>query len=159
MKKVSAEERRAGLTISKSNNVSEILHGASTNLLQVFRTISIQHAAAMGQSRTNNNQSLAHKILVTGRKSKKTIDSKKGAYLEGTATNLCPELHQSLGASSKKYALKNKKNMEKWLRWQFDTRQRNKQKKVETEVEKTGEGNVVVCIFLTNITPPCYGRQ
>ena len=46
-------------------------------------------------------------------KSKKTIDSKKGDYLEGMATNLCPELCQSLLAASREYTPKHKKNMEK----------------------------------------------
>ena len=121
MKKVSTEERRAGLKISTSNSVSESLHGASTDLLQVFGTIRIQHAAAMGQSWTNNNHVCAHKNLVTGKNNKKTIESNKGAYSEGNATNLCPELRQSLTAASREYAPKHKKNMEKWMRWKFDT--------------------------------------
>ena len=124
MNNVSVEERRAGLAISASNSVYEIFHRASTNLLQVFRTISIPHAAAMVQSQTNKNHGRAHKNLVTGRKSKNTIDSKKGAYSEGTATNLCPELRQSLMAASRKYAPKHKKNVEKWMRWKFEIRQR-----------------------------------
>ena len=97
----------------------------------------------MGQSRTKNDYGRAHNNLVTIRKSKKKIDSKKGAYLEGTATNLCPELCQSLAASSREYAPKHKKNVEKWMRWQFDTRQKNEQTKVDTEAAKTGEGNVI----------------
>ena len=113
MKKVSVEEQRAGLAISASNSVYESLHRASTNLLQVFGTIRIPHAAAMGQSRTNNNHGHSHKNLVTGRKTKKTIDSKEGDYSEGTATHLCPELHQSLTVTSREYAPKHKKNMGK----------------------------------------------
>ena len=132
MKKVLAEEWRAGLEISASNRVSESLHGASTDLLQVFGTISIPHAAVMGQSCTNNDHGRSKNNIVTSRKSKKTIDSKKGAYSEGTDTNLCPELRQSLTVASREYAPKHKKNMDKWMRWQFETRQRNEQTKVET---------------------------
>ena len=84
----------------QSNSVRESLHGASTNLMQVFGAISVPHAVAMGQSRTNNDHGHAHKNLVTGRKSKKTIDSKKRDYLEGMATNLFPELLQSLTVAS-----------------------------------------------------------
>ena len=141
MKKVSAEERHVGFAISASNSVSEILHGASTNLLQVFRTISIPHVAEMGQPRTNNDHGCAHKHFVTGQKPKKNIDSKKGAYSEGTATIFFPELRQSLTAASREYTLKHKKNMEKWLHWKFEKRQRNEQTKVETEAEYNGEGN------------------
>ena len=122
MKKVSAEERRAGLAISSSNSVSESLHGSSTDLLQVFGTISTQHASVMGQSQTNNKHNGDHNNLVTGQNSKKTIDSNKGAYSEGMVTNLCPEICQSLTAASRKYAPKHKKNMEKLIRWQLDTR-------------------------------------
>ena len=82
----------------------------------------IPHAATMGQSRTSNYYGHSHKTLVTSRKSKKKIDYKKGAYLEGTVTNLCLELCKSLRAASRKYAPKHKKNMEKLIRWQLDTR-------------------------------------
>ena len=121
MEKVSAEEQRTGLAISASKSASESLHRASTDLLQVFGTISIPHAMEMGQSRTNNDHGRAHKNLVTGQKYKKMIDSKKGAYSEGTATNLCP-LRQYLMAASREYAPKHNKNMEKWMRWKFETR-------------------------------------
>ena len=76
MKKVLAEERRADLVITTSNRVSESLQVVSTNFLQVFGIISIPHAAEMGQSWTKNDHGRAHKNLVTGRKSKKKIDSK-----------------------------------------------------------------------------------
>ena len=153
------EERRAGLAISASNSVYEIFHRASTDLLQVFETISIPNAAAVGQSWTNNDHGRAHKKFVTGRKSKKTIDSKKGDYSKGTAKNLCPDLRKSLTEASRECAPKHKKNMEKWMRWQFETRQRNQQTKVETEAVKTGESNVVALYFLTNLTHLVYGRQ
>ena len=58
--------------------------------------------------------------------------------MEGTATNVCPDLRQSLTAASREYASKHKKNTEKWLRWKLETRQRNEQTKVETEAAKTG---------------------
>ena len=128
-------------------------------MMQVFGTISIPHAAAMGQSRTNNNHGRSHKNLVTGRNYKKKIDSKKGAYSEGTATNLRPELRQYLTAASREYAPNHKNNMDKWLRWQFDTRQINEQTNFDTESAKTGEGNVVALFFFTNLTHPVYGRQ
>ena len=67
--------------------------------------------------------------------------------MEGMATNLCPELRQSLTEASREYAPKHKKNMEKWLRWQFETRQRNEQTKVDTEAAKTREVNVVALYF------------
>ena len=111
MKKVSAEEQRAGLAISASNSVSERLHGASTDFLQVFGTISIPHTAATGHSRTNNCHGRVHNNLVTGLNFKNTIDSKKGAYSEGTATIFCPELRQSMTSASREYAPNPKKNM------------------------------------------------
>ena len=111
MKKVLEEERRVGLAIYASNSVSERLHGASTDFLQVFGTTSIPHAAAIGQSRNNNDSGRAHKNLVIGQNSKKNIDSKKGAYSEGPATIVFPELRQSLAAESREYALKHKKKM------------------------------------------------
>ena len=92
------------------------------------------------QSRTNNNHSCAYNTLIIGQKSKKKIDSKKKAYLEGTAIHLCPELCQSLTVASRYYAPKHRKNMEKWMRWQFETWQINEQTTVETEAAKTGEG-------------------
>ena len=81
----------------------------STDLLQVFGTIIIPHATAMCQSRTKNDNGRVHKTLVTGQNSKKTIDSKKGVYLEGTATIFCPELRLSLPAASREYVPKHKK--------------------------------------------------
>ena len=96
--------------------MSERLHGASTNLLQVIGTISIPHAAAMGQSRKNNNHGRAYNNLVTGRNYKNTIDSKKGAYSGDTAKFFCLELRQSLTETSREYATKHNKNMEKWVR-------------------------------------------
>ena len=89
-------------------------------MLQVFGAISIPHAAEMGQSQTNNDHGHAQNNLVTGQKSNKTIDSKKGGYLEGTATNVCPDLHQSLTSAYREYTPKHKNNMEKWLRWKFE---------------------------------------
>ena len=154
MKKVLAEERRAVLAISASNSVSESLHGASTDFLQVLGTISIPHALAMGQSRTNNNHGNSHKNFITGRKSKKKIDSKKKAYLEGTAIHLCPELCQSLTVASRYYAPKHRKNMEKWMRWQFETCQINEQTTVETEAAKTGKGNFVALFFFNQSNSP-----
>ena len=131
-KKVLAEEQRASPAIYASNNVSEILHRASTDLLQIFGTISIPHAAVMGQSQTNNDHSRVQNNLVTGQNSKKIIDSKKGAYSEGTTTSLCPELRQSLTSASREYTPKHKKNMDKWMRWQLNTQQRNEHTKVDT---------------------------
>ena len=80
MKKVPSEDLRAGLAISASNIFSESLHRASTDFLQVFGTISIPHVAAMVQSRNDNDHGRAPNNFVTGRMSKKTIESKKGAY-------------------------------------------------------------------------------
>ena len=159
MKKVSTEEQYAGLTISASNIVSDSIHRDSTNLLQVTGTISIPLAAEMGQSWTNKDHSRAHKNLVTGQKSKKIIYSKKGVYSEGKATNLCPELRQSLTEASMEYVPKHKKNMKEWMRWKFETHQRNERTKVETEATNTGEGNVVILYFFTNINRPVYGKQ
>ena len=87
------------------------------------------------------------------------IDSNKGGYSEVTATMFCPELRQSLTEVSRECTPKHKKNMEKWLRYQFKTKQRNEQTKVETEAANTGEGNVVALYFLTNLTHPVYGRH
>ena len=111
MNKVLAEEQHVGLAIYASNSVSERLHGASTDLLQIFGTTSIPHTAAMGQSRNNNKTGRVHKNLVTGQNPKKKIDSKKGAYSEGPTTIVFPELRQSLAAESREYALKHKKKM------------------------------------------------
>ena len=136
------EEHRAGLAISASNIVSESLHRASTDLLQVFETISIPNAAAVGQSWTNNDHGCAHNNLVTDRNSKKTIYSKKGACLEVTAKHLYPKLCQSLTEASRDYAPKHKNNVEKWMCWKFEKRQRIEDTKVDTEAAKNGEGNV-----------------
>ena len=154
MKKVSLEEQRAGLVIHASNIVSESLHGSSTAFLQVFGTISIPHVAAMVQSRNDNDHGRAPNNFVTGRMSKKTIESKKGDYSECTATISPPELRQSLMAASREYLPKHKKNTEKWMLWQFETRQRNEQTKVETEAAKTGEGNVVALYFFDQSNSP-----
>ena len=148
------EERRAGIAISASNIVSESIHASSINLLQFFGTIRTTHAVAMGQSHTNSNDSRAHNNLVTIRKSKKTIESKKGAYLEGTSTNFCSELRQSLEAASMEYSPKHKKNMEKWLRWKLETRKKNEHTNIETEAAKTGEGNVVALYFFDQYKSP-----
>ena len=69
----------------------------------------------------------------------------------GTATNLCPDLRQSLTEKSREYAPNHKKNIEKWLRWQFETCQRNEQKKVDTEATKNGDRNVVTLYFFLPI--------
>ena len=74
--------------------------------------------------------------------------------MEGMATNLCPKLRQSLKESSREYVPKHKKNTEKWLRWQFETRQRNEKTKVETEATRTGEGNVVALYFFYQSNSP-----
>ena len=97
--------------------------------------------------------------MVTVLKSKKNVDYKKGAYLEGTTKNLCPDLCQSLAAASKEYALKHKKNTDKWRCWKFDTRQRNEQTNIDTESAKTGEGNVVALYYFDQSNSPVYGRQ
>ena len=154
MKKVSAKERRAGLSMAASNSVSESLHGASTDLLQVFGTISIPNAAAIGQSRTNNDHGRAHKKMVTGRQPKTAIESRKGAYSEGMATLLCPKLRQSLTVASKEKAAEHKKEQERWMKFQFETRQRKEQMKVEDVAEKDGEGNVVALYFHEQANSP-----
>ena len=66
----------------------------------------------------------------------KTIDSKKESYSEGTPTNLCPEIHQSLAAASREYVPKHKKNMEKWMYWKFEAQQRNEKTKLRTEAPR-----------------------
>ena len=54
--------------------------------------------------------------------------------MEGTSTIFCLELCQSLTAASREYAPKHKKNTKKWMFWKFETRQRNEQTNVDTEL-------------------------
>ena len=59
--KGSRAEMNASLSLSASNIVSKSLHGASTDVLIAFGTISIPNTVRLGQSRTNNDHGRGHK--------------------------------------------------------------------------------------------------
>ena len=72
MSLVTEEERADGLGIDASNSVSESVHAASIDMLELFGTIRMDYCAAIGQSRFNNDFGRAHKNNVSGRRSTST---------------------------------------------------------------------------------------
>ena len=88
LRNMSMEDRKAGLGMAASNGVSESLHAAATDMLQVFGTIDMARVGAIGQSRFNNDYGRAHKTLVTGRKAVSEKQKNKWGILRG----ICREL-------------------------------------------------------------------
>ena len=122
LNKLSRAERNASLSLSKSNSVSESLHIASTDVLITFRTISIPNATGLGQSRTNNEHGRGHTNFVLDQKPKTPSESRTGAYVNGSATNLDPLLRRSLTKASKERAEQHTIEMKGWMEFQFETR-------------------------------------
>ena len=67
MARVTLAERVAGRGIDATNSISESLHASSTHGLKVGSTIRLDHCAAEGQTRANNDFGRQHLSLVSGR--------------------------------------------------------------------------------------------
>ena len=61
---ISEEERQRGMGIEASNNISESVHASSTHSLKLSGTIRLDHAAAEGQTRANNDFGRDHEALI-----------------------------------------------------------------------------------------------
>ena len=103
------EEVAAGKGIEATNDATERLHGASTEFIQTHGTISLEHFAAPGQSRVNNDSGRSHKLLVSGRKRDPKSIGEGGAFKIGSKIDLPPELQETLIIHAKEYALVHKK--------------------------------------------------
>ena len=150
IKKVSRAERNTGLNVFASNIVSESLHGASTNVLVAFGTIIIPNVAGIGQLRTNNDHGRSHKNIVSGRKAKTASESRNGAYVDDAATLLDLQLCRSLTATSRDRADQHKKEMKGWTQFQFGTRQRKEQVKMDEALMTNRDQDIVSLYFLSS---------
>ena len=118
MDKISDAEKLAGRGVAASNSISESVHATSTWLLQLFGTIDIQHCAAGGQTRSNNDFGRDHDNFVQGRKRKK----EKKTRGVGGFHKLVPELQYTAMLTSKEERKNNKKQFQAYLKCQFDKR-------------------------------------
>ena len=65
---VSKEERKATMGIEAGNNISESVHGMSTQNMQQFGTIQFDSCAAGGQQNSNGNWDRDHAALIRRQK-------------------------------------------------------------------------------------------
>ena len=80
--RVSLAERVEVRGIDATNSTSESLYASSTHGLKVWSTIRLDHCAAEGQTRSNNNFGRQHLSLVSGRQlQNKMNDKPMGAFI------------------------------------------------------------------------------
>ena len=120
MKKVSKAEMVASRFIDASNSISNILHASSTVGLNIGGTIRLDHCAAEGHTRSNNDIGQRHASLVTRCKWK---NEKFDKPIE--VFHLLPEESQSTDVLTSKYnANINKRRFDDALENQFVKRRR-----------------------------------
>ena len=118
MARVTLAERVAGRGIDATNSISESLHASSTHGLKVGSTIRLDHCAAEGQTRANNDFGRQHLSLVSGRQAGNNVNDKP----MGTFHLLPPELQKTAIMASKENAKSNRKNFDEALERQFKKR-------------------------------------
>ena len=91
MARVTMVERVAGRGIDATNSISESLHASSTHGLKVGSTIRLDHCAAEGQTRANNDFGRQHSSLGSGRQAGNKMNDKP----MGTFHLLSPELQKT----------------------------------------------------------------
>jgi len=69
-----------GRGVDATNSISESLHASSTHGLKIGGTIRLDHCAAEGQIRANNDFGRQHLSLVGGRASKVDADKELGTF-------------------------------------------------------------------------------
>ena len=108
---VSEQERIAGRGIDATNSISESLHASSTHGLKVGGTIRLDHCAAEGQTRANNDFGRQHLSLVSGRASKVNADKELGTF-----HSLPPELQRTAILVAKENASNNRQRFDNALK-------------------------------------------
>ena len=118
MARVTMAERVAGRGIDATNSISESLLASSTHGIKVGSTIWLDHCAAEGQTRANNDFGRQYLSLVSGRQVGNEMNDKP----MGTFHLLPPELQKTAIMASKEHAKSNRKNFDAALEKQFKKR-------------------------------------
>lgn len=153
MKNVTAAERLAGRGIDASNSISESLHASSTYNLQLGSTIRLDHCAAEGQTRSNNDLGRDHLSLVTGRKPKLDRNS-KGI---GTFHKLPQELQRTAILSAQENAGDNKRRFDIALEKQFEKRRMKEEIALQEKYKGASNDYIVAIYFFEQFhSPRCW---
>ena len=151
--KVSQVERIASRGIDASNSISESLHASSTHGLKLGSTIRLDHCAAEGQTRANNDFGRGHVALVSGRKSHHEHDS----ISIGTYHMLPPELQRTAIIAAKENAGENRQKFDVALKDQFEKRRRKEEIALEKKYENASEDYIVaIYLFEQYDSPRCW---
>ena len=149
---VSEQERIAGRGIDATNSISESLHASSTHGLKVGGTIRLDHCAAEGQTRANNDFGRQHLSLVSGRASKVNADKELGTF-----HSLPPELQRTAMLVAKENASNNRQRFDNALKKQFAKRQMKEEIGLRKQYENATEEYVVAIYFYEQYhSPRCW---
>jgi len=149
--KIKSAEKRAGIGVDASNSVSESLHSTSMLGLEVYgSTLRMDHSAAEGQTRTNNDFGRMWKKYVKG---KKSLNSKMEVL--GAFHKLCPELQDTIIQAAREYAARNRRDFDEWLNRQKASRRRKEVAKLEKEYANALEDYIVALYFFEQYHSPC----
>jgi len=144
------DELKAGVGVDASNSVSESLHLSSMLGIEHYGTICIDHSAAEGQTRSNNDFGRGHRDLVTGKRTK----NKVGYITIGSFHELPPELKESLIQWAREYARRNKQDFDLWLNRQKALRRKKEVEKLEKEYADATEDYIVAIYFFEQYSSP-----
>ena len=153
MKKLEKENKKTGKGIEASNFVSESGDAAATYGLQVCGTIYLQHCAARGQSKSNNNFRQEIELLVHSRK----LFREKITRIMGGFHLLLTEL-QSTSVLTAKW---NKKSLRYDVKIamveQMEIKRRKEEIILEKKIENALEGYInAFCLFEQYNSKRCW---
>ena len=146
--------------IDASNRISESLHVASTDMLQVFGTIPVDHCTAIGMTRSNNDFGRAHKNLVHGRKSKsnKADNQSNSGNTVGYFHCISANAQKSLIRFVKKHAKHQRQYFDQYLTKQFELRQENEEVQRRKSLSDAKEAYIDAILILWLYNLPRFWR-
>ena len=151
--KISIIERQANMGKDASNSISESLHASSTVGLRTCGTARLDHMAAEGQSRANNDFGRGHQALVTGRRAKSGVIVKE----IGEFHKLPQELQKSIIQAGKESAGSWRKKFDEALFRQKEASRRKEQIKLEKKLTDAQEDYIVAIYFWEQYhSPRCW---
>jgi len=127
------DDRKRGLNKEASNSISESNHASSSYDLYLSKTIRLDHAAAVGQSRANNDFGRGHEALVTGRSA---VGGKREREY-GAFHTMPIELQQSIIQAGKESAKRMRKAHDDDLKIMNEEKSRKAEIAMEKKLDET----------------------
>ena len=151
---ITEEDRKANMNKMAHNSISESNHASSTAALQICGNIRLDHAAAEGQTRANNDFGRKHESLVKGNRAKST----NAKVLDlGMFHQLPCELQETLIQTSRENAMKTRQSFDNALQKQRVARQEKEELVMKKKLDRAKEDYIVAMYFYEQYhSPRCW---